>query len=85
MWYNVKEVPFCSDVEAGGETYFRRSGGCPPDMLDSLMTQELLHQPRLATSSQTPSTEQAGLRIKSKQGRAIMFWYIVGPAICNVT
>ena len=70
MWESQLHV-----MEAGGETYFRRSEGCPPDILDRLMTEGGQQQPSLAAPSQVSSMASAGLRIKPKQGRAIMFWY----------
>lgn len=63
----------CSDVDAGGETYFRRSKGCPVQALlgsNALPTE----QPDPPTGSQAAAVGMSGLRIPPKQGRAIMFW-----------
>lgn len=66
----------CSDVDVGGETYFRRSTGCSPNMLGPCAAESSLHPsgPTASGHSADPSAP-AGLRIRPKQGRAIMFWY----------
>ena len=48
------------------------------------MTEGGQQQPSLAAPSQVSSTASAGLRIKPKQGRAIMFWYTPPGETWNV-
>jgi len=58
-------------VEAGGETFFRRSSGCSVQAFqDCALPAE---QPTSAVNSQGGSVGVSGLRIPPKKGRAIMF------------
>ena len=59
----------CSDVDAGGETYFRRSTGCPVQSLEYSASDI-----QMVDNSQAGLAGRPGLRIPPKQGRAIMFW-----------
>ena len=60
----------CSDVDAGGETYFRRSTGCPVQSLQcTASTMQMIDDTPAGFAS------RPGLKIPPKQGRAIMFWY----------
>ena len=59
----------CSNVDAGGETYFRRSTGCPVHFLEYSASDI-----QTVDNSQAGFASRPGLRIPPKQGRAIMFW-----------
>ena len=68
----------CSDVDVGGETFFRRSRGYPGQALQPTASAEKVQGLSDKTQSgQTPQTAviaAAGLKIPPKRGRAIMFW-----------
>ncbi|KAL3139958.1 hypothetical protein ABBQ38_004246 [Trebouxia sp. C0009 RCD-2024] len=62
-------VQVVSDVDAGGETYFRRSTGCPVQSLQCTASPM-----QLVDNTPAGFANRPGLRIPPKQGRAIMFW-----------
>ncbi|KAA6423680.1 MAG: Prolyl 4-hydroxylase alpha-2 subunit [Trebouxia sp. A1-2] len=66
-------MAYLSDVEAGGETFFRRSSGCCVQAFRQSCAL-LAEQPTSAVNSHGASMGMPGLRIPPKQGRAIMFW-----------
>ncbi|DBA99717.1 TPA: hypothetical protein ACH3X3_012268 [Trebouxia sp. C0006] len=66
-------MAYLSDVEAGGETFFRRSSGCSVQAFQQGCALPA-EQPTSAVNSHGASMGMSGLRIPPKQGRAIMFW-----------
>ncbi|DBB06498.1 TPA: hypothetical protein ACH3X1_012050 [Trebouxia sp. C0004] len=66
-------MAYLSDVEAGGETFFRRSSGCSVQAFQQGCALSA-EQPTSAVNTHGASMGMSGLRIPPKQGRAIMFW-----------
>lgn len=73
-------VAVCSDVDAGGETYFRRSTGCPVQSLQCTASPM-----QLVDNTPAGFANRPGLRIPPKQGRAIMFWYTLNTFCLGIT